>query len=231
LRWFKHLAAAHQDEDMAEIISTLGVEGYGTWWIILEVIAGQMDSTDKCSARYSAKKWGNFCGFSAKKFQKICGKLAEISSISVELSGEFLEIECRNLLKYRDEYSRKSGQCQDNIRPKIQKQNIDTETERERESEKNKTTHALVSVFIEKLKKLTAECIGPTSITPALLSRFQKWETEGRDMSIIEDAFLAVSTYPYLKRIDILIKKIEHPFETPQQEELDPDELDRMVKK
>jgi len=112
----------HQNEDGAAIIETMGAEGYGVWWIILEVIASQMDTTDKCSANYSAKKWGSFCGFSAKRFQKVAEKLAEFSSISVKKTGEFLEIECHNLLKYRDEYSKKSGQTPDKVRSKIQKQ-------------------------------------------------------------------------------------------------------------
>jgi hypothetical protein len=120
MRWFKHLSGSHQDEDMAEIISRLGPEGYGVWWIILEVIALQMDSSEKYSARYSAKKWGSFCGFSAKKFQKVAENLAEISSISVNVLGDFLEIECPNLLKYRDEYSKKSGQTPDKLRSKIE---------------------------------------------------------------------------------------------------------------
>jgi len=121
MRWFKHIARAREDEAMVELLSEFGPEGYGVWWIILEQIAEQMDGkSDRCCCRYPLKKWATNCGVSAKKFQKIAEKLAKLGKISIEKTENLYIIECRNLLKFRDEYTsknkEKSGECRDKLR-------------------------------------------------------------------------------------------------------------------
>ena len=139
MRWFKHLSNAHNDEDMAELMDEFGAEGYGVWWLILEKIASQMDKTERCFARYSLKKWAKSCQVSAKKFQKIANFLSKLEKLSTEKCKKnpgFLIIECRNLLKFRDEYTKKSGQSQDKRRKKSAScQEQETETEAEAETE------------------------------------------------------------------------------------------------
>ena len=147
MRWFKHLTTASDDETMAALIEEFGPEGYGVFWIILEKIAAQMTENDRCSIRYSIKKWSSFVQISPKKFQKIVEFLSNEDNFPsknplffVKQEGKFLEIECPKLLKYRDEYSkkkaRKSGQCQDNVRTvsgQCQEQDTDTDTETDTE--------------------------------------------------------------------------------------------------
>lgn len=111
IRWFKHLALAHEDEAMIELISICGVEAYGVWWIILEKIAHHMDKTDRCELTQPTKRWASNCGVSVKKLTKILEILRKSGKISVEIQGNFCRIECRNMLKFRDEYSKKSGHC------------------------------------------------------------------------------------------------------------------------
>ncbi|MDT8419362.1 MAG: hypothetical protein RQ754_02935 [Desulfuromonadales bacterium] len=193
MRWFKHIATTHQAEDGAAIIDTMGAEGYGVWWIILEVIASQMDSTDKCSANYSAKKWGSFCGFSAKRFQKFAEKLAEFSSISVKETGEFLEIECPNLLKYRDEYSKKSGQAPEKVRTKIQRQ----KQKQKQSTEKNKNLSS---------GKPADEYFGLESVTDQDL---KDWKTLFPDVnihSVIKKAVTYRDQHPDRREEDLKIR-------------------------
>ncbi len=119
MRWFKHLTNARNDEALSELLDEFGALGYGIWWTILEMIAQQMDKTDRCSARYSLKKWSKSCQVSVKKFQKVVSflsKLEKLSAKKCEKNSNFLIIECRNLLKFRDKCSKKSGQCPDNVR-------------------------------------------------------------------------------------------------------------------
>lgn len=193
MRWFKHIATTHQAEEGAAIIDTMGAEGYGVWWIVLEVIASQMDTTDKCSANYSAKKWGSFCGFSAKKFQKVAEKLAEFSSISVKETGEFLEIECSNLLKYRDEYSKKSGQTPEKVRSKIQKQK------------------QIQSIETEKTKNLSSdkpaeECCGLESVTAQDLKDWKLLFPEVNLHSVIKKAVSYRDQHPERREEDLKIR-------------------------
>ena len=141
MRWFKHLTQASEDEKLAEILELHGAEGYGVYWLILEKIAFLMDGTDKTSARYSIKKWAKFCGKSPKILRKFLETFQKLSLFNIEIcenNSDFLVIECRKLLKYRDEYSKKSGQTPDNDRTnsgETPDQETETETETDTETD------------------------------------------------------------------------------------------------
>ncbi|MCK5601541.1 DUF4373 domain-containing protein [Candidatus Pacearchaeota archaeon] len=137
MRWFKHMTSARDNEDLSELLENYGAEGYGVWWIILELIAAQMDKSDKCSARYSFKKWAKSCQVSTKKFQKVTSFLSELEQISIkecENNTDFLIIKCVKLLKFRDEYSKKSRQTPDKLPPESG-ETPDQEPETEPETE------------------------------------------------------------------------------------------------
>ncbi|MGY5852442.1 MAG: hypothetical protein RTU92_02620 [Candidatus Thorarchaeota archaeon] len=126
---------------MSELIDEFGPAGYGVWWIILEKIAAHMDKSGRCFARYSIKKWSKSCGISAKKFQKVVGflsKLGKLSAKKCDKKSDFLIIECPNLLKFRDEYSRKSGQTPDKRRTKSTP-TPDQETDEQKQKQIQKT--------------------------------------------------------------------------------------------
>ena len=111
MRWFKHLSASNADEKLGCLIDEHGLEGYGLWWILLEQIATQMGGEgDKCLVTYPLRKWTRSCQVSTRKFQKFTKTLAELGLISVKKDQNLWTIECRNLLKYRDEYTRKKMQ-------------------------------------------------------------------------------------------------------------------------
>lgn len=138
MRWFKHLSQASEDEKLSEILELHGTDGYGMYWLILEKIAFLMErGSDRTKARYSVKKWAKFCGKSPKVFRKFLKTFQELSLFSVEIcqkNSDFLIIDCPNLLKYRDEYTKKSGQSPDNV-PSDSGQTPDQETETETETD------------------------------------------------------------------------------------------------
>ena len=113
MRWFKHLVNSWEDEKLADITIDHGLEIYGFWWRVLEIIAKQMDSSQKTNCKYPAKVWGRFCGVSAIKFRKLAGVLAKAELIILKNSENDLDINIPNLVKIRDEYTekkdRKSG--------------------------------------------------------------------------------------------------------------------------
>jgi hypothetical protein len=109
VKWFKHFSASYDDEKLSKMTDLLGMEGYGFWWRTLEVVAEKMDETDNCSCAFSAKKWGHYFGFSAKKFEKFARIFEEIGLLSVEISENFIKISIPNLLKYKDNWTLKKG--------------------------------------------------------------------------------------------------------------------------
>ena len=82
---------------------------YGFWWRLLEIIALQMDASDRTSCEYSDKVWGSFTGISPKKFKKYAGILEEKKLISMKNGNKNITINVPNILKYRDEYTRKES--------------------------------------------------------------------------------------------------------------------------
>lgn len=103
------------DEKISSVVAENGLEIYGFWWRVLEIIAKQMDESDRTYCVYSDKSWSNFCGITVKKFQKFQKILKEKKLIFVEIVEKDTLINVPNLLKYRDEYSAKkkrlSGVC------------------------------------------------------------------------------------------------------------------------
>lgn len=107
MRWFKHMTRSHADEFLAEVLDVLGLEGYGCWFIILEMIAEEMDETCRTFARFHRKTWARNCRISPRKWLKFAEFFQEKGKISLEISGEFITVDCPKLLEYRDEWSRR----------------------------------------------------------------------------------------------------------------------------
>lgn len=124
MNWFKHKTQSHSDEKLAEYLSDCGLEGYGFWWLLMEVVASQCVG-DKCDVSYTLSQWSRSLYCHHNRVGKYLGKLEVIGIVSVEYSGGKVRVTIPNLLKYRDEYSRKSGQNQDSIRSKNKKKNIE----------------------------------------------------------------------------------------------------------
>jgi len=117
MRWFKHLTGSWHDEKLAAIVAENGLEIYGFWWRILEIIGTQMNGSESSKCEYSIKVWSKFSGVSAIKFVKLAGILEENNLISIKNCSSKILINVPNLVKYRDEYTRKkdqkSGECQE----------------------------------------------------------------------------------------------------------------------
>ncbi|MDY6895183.1 MAG: hypothetical protein SVO01_07200 [Thermotogota bacterium] len=136
------MSAANRDEKLCQILDEFGLEGYGAYWIILEIISEKMTketTENNCFVELSEKNWRKFLPFSPKKFRKFVNFLQKIEVFLVKINkknSDLITIENRNLLKYRDEYTRKphkmSGQCQEQL-PK--KSHLDTETETDTETD------------------------------------------------------------------------------------------------
>ena len=118
MKWFKHETNCLLSEGLNILIEKEGFAGYGRWWRLLEIIAAKMDSTDKCCSEYSRQKWRKLLEINEVKFSSFLKIIEENLNCKIFLIKneiEFIKIEIPNLLKIRDEYSRKSGHCQDNV--------------------------------------------------------------------------------------------------------------------
>lgn len=129
MKWFKHFTHASNGDTITKIEREFGLEGYARWFKLLEIIGRGMDGTDRCSAKYHINDWCAFLKCKPNKFRTFVERLADVSETFVERSGnvsqtygehsgDVYEIKVPNLLKIRDEYSKKSGQDPESVRPK-----------------------------------------------------------------------------------------------------------------
>ncbi|NTU49502.1 MAG: DUF4373 domain-containing protein [Desulfobulbaceae bacterium] len=137
MKWFKHMSHSHIDEKLASIISENGLEGYGFWWMLMEVVAAQCVD-EKCSATYTLPHWSRLLCCHHHKVVKYMVALAGLPKgyslvtppvthglqgiVTVEYVEGKIRVTIPNLLKYRDEYSKKSRQRPDSVLSKKEKE-------------------------------------------------------------------------------------------------------------
>lgn len=110
MRWVKHLSMAHTDEEVDRILEKFGAIAYGVFWLIIEDIASGMDAGKMVPrAVHSRQKWAQIARVPPRvltsQLQEFGKKLLNISVTG----DDRIQIEAPNILKYKDEYSKKSG--------------------------------------------------------------------------------------------------------------------------
>lgn len=115
MKWFKHKTDCSSREFMAILEDQFGLEGYARWFKILEEIGKNMSGENGCSAIYPWSKWQTILKGKRKKLGTFLEHLENKSKIKLKENGEILEIECRKILEIKDEYSRKSGHCPEEL--------------------------------------------------------------------------------------------------------------------
>lgn len=130
MRWLKHLTDAHADEKMAMLRAEAGFEGYGFYWFILERIAKQIDGDDgKTSLTYPIKFWSSLAGVSTRVLKRLAETCAKLDLFSVKFSGNLMTIDCPNILKYRDEWTKKKVRNSGATPERLRSKDTDTDTE------------------------------------------------------------------------------------------------------
>lgn len=143
MKWFKHMTNARNNPELSSAIDELGLEVYGAYMIILEVVAERMDGSSDCFAEYSPKKWSTFLQVSPKRFQNFAKTLEKCGLFLLKDSGKLLKIEVPNLVKYRDNHTKNlqvtSKPLTINLALEVEK-----EKEKEREVDKEKKDNAKI---------------------------------------------------------------------------------------
>jgi hypothetical protein len=141
MRWIKHLAMAHADQQVALLLEEHGPQPYGAWWLIIEHIAAPMERDRMVpEAMHSEQSWAGIIHVSRKNVRRIFQILENSGLITTSTIDGRIRIEVRNILKYKDEYSKKSGQA-----PAISPETPPTQTERDREQKESRAEREATS--------------------------------------------------------------------------------------
>lgn len=110
MRWFKHLTTANRDEKLMQLIDELGWEGYGLYFFVLELIAERCTpENNQTFLKFSVKSWRRITNFSPKRFKNFLEICQKIGIFSVKFEDDFITVDCPNILKYRDEWTKKKS--------------------------------------------------------------------------------------------------------------------------
>lgn len=143
MKWFKHQSNARNDERIAQLEDLSGLEGYGFYFKVLEIIAENVDESDKDFAEYSVSAWSKKLNILPNKFKKLVENCVKTELFLVEkrvktdkkLSKNSLEsykIISPNILKFRDNHTKNlQVTCQ-------QEKEIEKEIEKETDTDKKR---------------------------------------------------------------------------------------------
>ncbi len=133
MKWIKHDTNSSHNEKLALLESSCGLEGYGFYWKVMEIIAGKVEEVGDDSAfsvAFPIKTWCKFVGTPPKNFQKLIENCQVFGLFSVscrEVGGKkVVEIASSEIADMADEYtarkaSRKKGEvgmpgkCRDSV--------------------------------------------------------------------------------------------------------------------
>lgn len=130
MKWFKHQSTARNDERLSLLEDRCGLEGYGFYFKMLEIVAEVMDQTDKHEVTYSLTRWGRQVNITSKKCLFLFSCCADVGLMIVQRDADNITVKIPNLLKYRDNHTK-------NLQA-TNKQEIETEIEQEVDKEKDK---------------------------------------------------------------------------------------------
>jgi hypothetical protein len=128
MKWFKHQSTARNDEKIARLEDKAGLEGYGFYFKVLEIVAEVVDASDKHEVTFSLTRWGRQTNITSKKFLFLSQCCADVGLMSVQRVDDDITVKIPNLLKYRDNHTK-------NLQA-ASKQEKEEEKEKEREKEK-----------------------------------------------------------------------------------------------
>jgi len=137
MKWFKHQATARNDERISKLEDRAGLEAYGFYFKMLEIVAEVIDATDKHEVSYSLSRWGRQTNITSKKWLFLSQCCSDVGLMIVcrvadeGLTKDYqISVKIPNLLKYRDNHTK-------NLQATY-KQEVELEKEQEVELEKEK---------------------------------------------------------------------------------------------
>lgn len=161
MRWFKHLTTASEDEFIASLEQKFGLEGYARWFKLLEAIGKGMGRGErsKCFSELPLSEWQRrlktqrrplfefleYLRLNARarispwpRDEQEFRQSSETSALWQNFFPEKLRIEVPKLLKFVDEYQKKSGHTPDKLPSEI-----DTEDKKKKRTPETPAARAI----------------------------------------------------------------------------------------
>lgn len=109
MKWFKHYSDAYSNLKLRIIRQEFKGDGYGAYWLCLELVAQQGDTNFEISKEKQWKKILEFeLGIKEEKLELILTKFAELGLIDLQKFQKGI-LSIPKMIEYQDEYREKVG--------------------------------------------------------------------------------------------------------------------------
>lgn len=162
MKWFKHMSASWEDEKLSRIVDEAGLEGYGFWWRMVEIVASKVDENNITLVTFSLKKWCSLFVVRPQKLRRLLTLCEDCGMFKSVSDGDMITVDIPNILKYRDEWTKKKASKKPKTPESLPSKEEDTDTEEDTEN-----------IYTPKL---------PSS-SPAKIPRKTSTSVEGRTQS------------------------------------------------
>lgn len=173
MKWFKHDTDAHRSEGLTALQAKLGLGALGRWWVLLEIIAEKMDSSDKCSVEYPVRWWCEKLQYSPRELWNFLKTCEQHCKILVETSPELDSNFARTSPELRPNLTRTESKLDSNL----------TRTESKLQSNSIVLKHELVRVHTPNLLKKRDEYNEKSRQTPPKNKDIREKNKETREKS------------------------------------------------
>lgn len=103
MKWFKHLTNARRDPKIIALKAQFGHQGVGRWWEIVEIIAEEMNDSDRCEITINGPFLSKHLGFrSTNGGRSFVQWLATSRLLVADLTTNDWRLRCPKLLELRD---------------------------------------------------------------------------------------------------------------------------------
>lgn len=99
MKWFKHYSNASGSVSLSHLIDELGVEGYGRYWLLLELLADEFDGENANFEVHLNKILAKLHVKFVKKLETFLQKLSDFRLIQFSVDGKVYRIEAPILLE------------------------------------------------------------------------------------------------------------------------------------
>ncbi len=120
MRWFKHMSDLSRDEGVCRYLDRASdrLIAYGFLIRVLEIVAEKMTpicGLENCTVEYSVREWARILDCHSNRVDKFLPLLEVIPWVHVVFDASLYRVSIPKMLKWRDEYTRKSGHTPDKV--------------------------------------------------------------------------------------------------------------------
>jgi hypothetical protein len=93
MRWIRHLTCSNRDEKLSRLMDAVGLQGYGFYWMLVEVMADEIREDRAFVTIHSFREWASLLHCSVQTFERLIEQLETCELVAISRGKDALVIE------------------------------------------------------------------------------------------------------------------------------------------